>query len=73
MESIEVDMGDFSKWAISKPIIVETDMEDQVQQEAREAVVSGIEKAQGANGLNIEKACKFAKDTMDKQYGPNWH
>ena len=73
MENIEIDMGDFQKWAISKPIIVETDMEELVQQEARETVVSGIEKASGATGLNVEKACKFIKDTMDRQYGPYWH
>ena len=73
MELPEINMDDFDKWKVTKAIIVETDMEEQVQIEAKDCVATGIEKASGSQGLNIEKACKFIKDLMDRQYGPYWH
>ena len=73
MELPEINMDDFDKWKVSKAIIIETDMEEQVQAEAKDCVTTGIEKASGAQGLNIEKACKYIKDLMDRQYGAYWH
>ena len=73
MEMPEIDMADFDKWRVSKAIIIETDMDELVQTEAKDCVTTGIEKASGSQGLNIEKACKFIKDQMDRQYGAYWH
>lgn len=46
--------------------MVDTDMEDIVMNEAKEIVSTGIEKSSGANGLNVEAACKYIKEAMDK-------
>ena len=73
MELPEVNMDEFDKWKVSKAIIIETDMEESAQVEAKDCVTTGIERASGAGGLNVEKACKFIKEQMDRQYGANWH
>ena len=41
--------------------------------EAKEHVMSGIEKFSGAEGLDLLAASKFIKENMDRQYGPSWH
>ncbi|CAI2385145.1 unnamed protein product [Moneuplotes crassus] len=73
MDMPEVNIEHFQKWKLSKAIIIETDMSEQVQMEAKECVTTGIDKASGSKGLNIEKACKFIKELMDRQFGTYWH
>ena len=83
-------------------------MDDFMKTEAKDIISTGIEKASGATGINIEVsitvaitrgifklrgnintdqlilnntnslcdiqfACKFVKDSMDRQFGPCWH
>ena len=45
------------------------DMTEELREEAKDTVVTGIEKFSG----NYENAAKFIKETMDKKYGPAWH
>ena len=73
MEIGDIDKSDFKKWSTGLAIVVNSDMEELVQAEAKDCVTTGIEKASTAAGLNVEKACKYVKDQMDRQYGPNWH
>ena len=59
-------------------------MEDIVKNEAKDFVITGIEKSSGQFGINVEvsrdpalsvlqQACKFIKEQMDRQFGPDWH
>ena len=73
LELPEVNIEDFTKWAQKTAIIKESDMEQQMQIDARDFVTMGIEKSSGASGVNIEAACKFVKENMDRQFGPSWH
>eukprot|EP00347_Sterkiella_histriomuscorum_P012699 403367559 len=73
MELPALNLDDFTKWKQGFPIVKETDMDEDIATEAKEFVTSGIEKASGQFGINIEIACKFVKDQMDRQFGPSWH
>ena len=48
-------------------------MEGTMQTEAKEHIVSGIEKNSGAEGIDVQAASKFIKEAMDRQFGPSWH
>ena len=48
-------------------------METTMQQEAQFFVTGGIEKATSASGVDIEQACRFVKESMDRQFGPSYH
>ena len=41
--------------------------------EAKEHIISGIEKNAGAEGIDVQNASKFIKEQMDRQFGPSWH
>jgi dynein light chain 4 len=73
MEVLPFNLDDFTKWKQGQAIVRETDMDDTIRQEAKDFVISGIEKASGQFGINIEHACKYVKDMMDRQFGPSWH
>ena len=59
-----LNLDDFKKWKNQTAIVKvrartelssqETDMDEIVKIEAKDAVVTGIEKASGAHGINIE-------------------
>jgi dynein light chain 4 len=51
------------------PLVKLSDMPDEMRTEAKETVVTAIEKFPD----NYEGACKFVKETMDKKYGASWH
>eukprot|EP01012_Entosiphon_sulcatum_P019389 TRINITY_DN2424_c0_g1_i1.p2 TRINITY_DN2424_c0_g1~~TRINITY_DN2424_c0_g1_i1.p2 ORF type:complete len:105 (-),score=26.68 TRINITY_DN2424_c0_g1_i1:19-333(-) len=46
-----------------------SDMPDEMRTEAKETVVTAIEKFPD----NYEAASKFVKETMDKKFGASWH
>ena len=69
----QIDMTFFNKWRQNQAIIVETDMEKIVVQDAQEIVTDGIEKCTSDGEVNIDDACKYIKLKMDNQFGPYWH
>ena len=54
MEQPAFNFDDFKKWSQNKPIVVESDMEEFIMAEAKDFVITGIENASSATGLNIE-------------------
>ena len=73
MELPPLNVDDFNKWKQSQAIVKECDMEDTMQTEAKDHVMSGIEKCSGADGVDVQAAAKFIKENMDRQFGPSWH
>ena len=73
MELPPFNLDEFNKWKEGKIIVKETDMDPLVEQEAKYFVSGGIEKASSATGVDIEAACKFVKENMDRQFGPTFH
>ena len=45
----------------------------EMKTEAKEHIVSGVEKFTGGEGTDTMGAAKFIKEQMDRQYGPTWH
>ena len=73
MELPPFSIDEFNKWKEGKIIVKETDMDPVVEQEAKYFVSGGIEKATSSLGVDIEAACKFVKENMDRQFGPTFH
>ena len=73
MELPPFNFEDFNKWRQQTSVVVHTDMPDEILNEAKEHIVSGFEKYLSATGVNMHMACKFTKESMDKQFGPAWH
>ena len=48
-------------------------MDPVMKVEAKEHIISGIEKNAGADGIDVQNASKFIKEQMDRQFGPSWH
>ena len=48
-------------------------MDPVMKMEAKEHIISGIEKNAGAEGIDVQNASKFIKEQMDRQFGPSWH
>ena len=58
-----MNIDDFTKWKQNKAIVVDSDMDPSIQSEAKDFVISGIEKAYtGPQGFSVELACKYVKD-----------
>ncbi|CAD2219491.1 dynein light chain 4, axonemal [Angomonas deanei] len=55
--------------SISHPLEKMSDMSEEMRVECREIVVNALEKHED----NYEQAAKYAKEQMDKKYGPCWH
>jgi dynein light chain 4 len=51
------------------PLVVQSDLTDDLQTEALDLVVSVIERTQG----NLEACVKSLKEDMDKKTGPGWN
>ena len=73
MELPPFDIQDFQRWKDGKIIVKETDMDPAVEFEAKDFTLGGIEKFGGAAGVDIEAACKFVKENMDRKFGPTFH
>ena len=54
---------------LNYPLVVESDMNDDLQTEALDLVVSAIERASGS----LEACAKMLKEDMDKKTGPGWN
>ena len=48
----------FNKWTLQTPVIVHTDMEEQMLNEAKEQVVTGFEKFSSGSGVNTQVSNK---------------
>lgn len=55
--------------ALNYPIIVESDMNEDLQTETLDLIVSAIERSQNS----IELCSKALKEDMDKKTGPGWN
>ena len=55
--------------SLNYPIVVKSDMNDDLQVETLDMVVSAIERSQN----NIELCAKNLKEDMDKRTGPSWN
>ena len=48
-------------------------MPEEMSNEARETIITGIDKNTSESKIDMETACKQIKETMDKKYGASWH
>ena len=44
-----------------------------MESEAKEAIITGIDKNTSDAKIDMETACKNIKEAMDKKYGASWH
>lgn len=51
------------------PLVMQSDMNDDLQTETLDLIVSVIERSQG----NLELSAKSLKEDMDKKTGPGWN
>ena len=51
------------------PLVKLSDMPDEMRMEARETIVTALEKFPD----QYEAAAKFVKDLMDRKFGASWH
>mmetsp|Transcript_22960 Transcript_22960/g.36685 ORF Transcript_22960/g.36685 Transcript_22960/m.36685 type:complete len:106 (-) Transcript_22960:184-501(-) len=61
------------KKQMQKATIKDTDMTNEMKTEVADIITSSIDKHNLVDGLNYEAAARLAKETLDKQYGFNWH
>jgi len=61
------------KKQMQRPLIKHTDMNSEMASEVVDFIVGGIDKFSGVEGVNMEAASKLIKETLDKQYGMQWH
>ena len=48
-------------------------MSEEMQSEAKEAIITGVDKSTADTKIDMAAACKYVKETMDKKYGASWH
>ena len=72
MELPAFSKEDFDRFCLNNPIVKYTDMKEEMLVEAKENVASCIDKANGQHGYNLELACKYVKEQMDRNFGPAW-
>merc|ERR1712187_145812 len=58
---------------MQKATVKQTDMEAELLSNALDVVTGSIDKHTLPEGVNMEAAARLIKDTLDKQYGFNWH
>ena len=73
MELPQFDLEYFNKWKQSNTIVKECDMDEQTTTDAKDHIVTGIEKMSSAEGVDFAAASIFIKENMDRQFGPSWH
>mmetsp|Transcript_53597 Transcript_53597/g.149095 ORF Transcript_53597/g.149095 Transcript_53597/m.149095 type:complete len:103 (+) Transcript_53597:83-391(+) len=61
------------KKQMQKPVVKHTDMSPEMKSEVVDFITGSIDKFAGADGINFEAAARLIKETLDKQYGFNWH
>ena len=66
MELPPLDIDAFNKWKGGQAVIKDCDMEEEMKNEAKEHVATGIERSAGAEGVDYQGASKMIKESMDK-------
>mmetsp|Transcript_97199 Transcript_97199/g.208477 ORF Transcript_97199/g.208477 Transcript_97199/m.208477 type:complete len:106 (+) Transcript_97199:91-408(+) len=61
------------KKQMQKAIVKHTDMSNEMKNEVLDHISGSLDKHAGADGVNMEAAARLVKETLDKQYGFNWH
>ena len=73
MELPPFNRDDFERYKDKNNVIKETDMDEETSKEAIEHIATGIEKNTSNDGIDVQNAAKFIKESMDRQFGPSWH
>ena len=66
MDLPPLDIDVFTKWKGGQAVIKDCDMEEEVKNDAKEHVATGIERNIGADGIDYKLASKMIKEAMDK-------
>mmetsp|Transcript_15772 Transcript_15772/g.43095 ORF Transcript_15772/g.43095 Transcript_15772/m.43095 type:complete len:103 (+) Transcript_15772:94-402(+) len=66
---VDADM----KKQMQKPVVKYSDMMLEMRTEVVDFITGSIDKFAGADGINFEASARLIKETLDKQYGFNWH
>ena len=61
-----LNIDDFNRFKVVTAIIKECDMDESTTAEAKEHIITGIEKCTGADGLDKQAACQYIKTQMDR-------
>mmetsp|Transcript_63933 Transcript_63933/g.139123 ORF Transcript_63933/g.139123 Transcript_63933/m.139123 type:complete len:106 (-) Transcript_63933:160-477(-) len=61
------------KKQMQKATLKHTDMAGEMQSEVLDIITGSIDKFAGADGVNLEASARMIKETLDKNYGFNWH
>mmetsp|Transcript_59525 Transcript_59525/g.181716 ORF Transcript_59525/g.181716 Transcript_59525/m.181716 type:complete len:106 (-) Transcript_59525:194-511(-) len=61
------------KKQMQKVVLKHSDMENEMKNEVMDIITGSIDKFSGPEGYNLEGASRLIKDSLDKQYGFNWH
>lgn len=61
------------KKMMQKATIKHSDMTEEMKGEVTDIISGSIDKHTAPDGVNMEAASRLIKDTLDKQYGANWH
>ena len=67
----QLDFQELRKMMVGQYIIKDSDMQEDMKQDAADTVVSGIENNMTPT-FNAQNAAKFIKDSLDKKFGPTW-
>eukprot|EP00441_Pelagodinium_beii_P038146 CAMPEP_0197649168 /NCGR_PEP_ID=MMETSP1338-20131121/28189_1 /TAXON_ID=43686 ORGANISM="Pelagodinium beii, Strain RCC1491" /NCGR_SAMPLE_ID=MMETSP1338 /ASSEMBLY_ACC=CAM_ASM_000754 /LENGTH=133 /DNA_ID=CAMNT_0043223287 /DNA_START=81 /DNA_END=483 /DNA_ORIENTATION=+ len=61
------------KKQMQKATVKYTDMSNETRQEVLDIIAGAIDKFSTPTGVNNEGAARLIKDSLDKQYGFQWH
>lgn len=61
------------KKQMQRAVIKHTDMAKEMKTEVLDIITGSVDKHVGSDGVHWEPAAKLIKDSLDKQYGFNWH
>eukprot|EP00826_Nyctotherus_ovalis_P018197 TRINITY_DN15429_c0_g1_i17.p3 TRINITY_DN15429_c0_g1~~TRINITY_DN15429_c0_g1_i17.p3 ORF type:complete len:114 (-),score=46.91 TRINITY_DN15429_c0_g1_i17:23-364(-) len=63
----------FNTFCSGKFIVKLVDMPEEMASEAKETIITGIDKNTSESKIDMETACRQIKEAMDAKYGASWH
>ena len=66
MDLPPLDIDTFNKWKGGQAVVRDCDMEEEMRNDAKEHVATGIERSVSAEGVDYKQASKMIKEAMDK-------
>ena len=66
MDLPPLDIDVFTKWKGGQAVIKDCDMEEEMKNDAKEHVATGIERSVSGDGVDYKQASKMIKEAMDK-------